>query len=459
MFEVESEGSDGPQVQVQLHDITERMSLLLTSYEGPSDKLSQRLALKREKENGKMKGALFGVLEDFNQIVDEREQLLASIKDWFDGSSKLMREVNTDGNAEEVWEMIENEMKKLFGVLQTYKNSSKDVSELERRLLKVVFKDTNFGDLEKVRNKIQFNSFRKKAKFRMTSQSSLETVEETQTEFNTDPNPNRSTTNPICSVEMSSVEVQVDLLNDSQTLFVEKNYPKTQQRTPIRTNVALQTENMDLGRNLSNESIIAECLPNAFNNSVSCLEVSLSGLSLESNIIFQSNNADYSNKESSNNEINIPYFRQKNRLISSAQQKTSTPGKNTNISKNIPSVHVKNSPGLSPVLSPIPTLSSRPELGEYKLYNIPNLSFMQREQIKHDNIELYIEKSRGKSTFMKHRLLTPISAYSPKKSSVTRILGNIRTDSAQPTHIFKQDDETKKWGSHLVDFMKDMCIK
>ena len=458
MFEVENEGSDSPQVQAQLHDITERMSLLLTSYEGPSDKLSQRLALKREKDNDKMKGALFGVLEDFNQIVDDRANLLASIKDWFDGSSKLMRGIDADGNAEEAWELIENEMKKLFGVLQTFKNSSKDVSELERRLLKVVFKDTDIGDLEKVRNRIQFNSFRKKANLRMTSQieheSSLETIEEIQTEFNTDYIPNKGKTTSICPVEFGSVEVQVDLLNDSLTNSVDTNTPDKHRITcfPIRFNAASQTYNMEL--ELSNECIIDECLPNEFNDSVSCLEINLSNSLTEPNDILQLNNTDYFGKDSSSNEIIIHTQKQKNRL--SSKQKTSTPGKKMNISQDIPSVHVKKSPGLSPVLSSIQTLSDRPELGVCKSRNPHNLSFMQREQIKNDSIELYMEKSKGKST---NRLLTPISSYSPKKGGPTRILGNIRTDSAQPTHIFKQDAETKKWGSQLVDFMKDMCIK
>ena len=464
MFEAESEGNEDPKVQVQLHDITERMSLLLTSYEGPSDKLSQRLALKREKENDKMKGALFGVLQDFNQIVDERDNLLASIRDWFDGSSQLMRGIDSEGNAEEVWEMIENEMKKLFGVLQTFKNSSKDVSELERRLLKVVFKDTDIGDLEKVRNKIQFNSFRKKAKFSMTPQieqeSSLETIEEIPTEFNGDSITNEVTTNGVCPVALCSVEIQADLLSESQINCQDITIAKQpiSSSSPLRINAASQTENMDLEQNISNGSFVVESLPNEFNVSVSYLEVTISEPVAESNGILQSNNTEYSDKDSSNNEINIPSFKHKNKFLSNSQQKTSTPGKRTNTSQHIPNLHAKNSPRLSPVLSPIYTTSNRSELSVHKSRNLPNLSFMQKEQIKHDSIELYMEKSRGKSANA-NRLLTPVSSYSPKKNATMRILGNIRTDSAQPTHIFKQDDDTLKWGSQLVDFMKDMCIK
>ena len=94
MFEFDSADQDNPESQRGLQDITERMSLLLTSYEGPSDRLSQRLALKREKEHNEMKGVILGVLADFNQVVDEREVLLASVKKWFDVSCKLLSGVD-----------------------------------------------------------------------------------------------------------------------------------------------------------------------------------------------------------------------------------------------------------------------------------------------------------------------------------------------------------------------------
>ena len=452
MFEIDSTDHNA---QSGLQDITERMSLLLTSYEGPSDRLSQRLALKREKEHNEMKAVIRGVLADFNRVIDEREALLASVKKWFDVSCKLFNGVDSDGNADEVWNMIENEMKKLFGVLQTFKNSSQDITELEQRLLKIVFKDTNVGDLEEVRNKINFNSFRRRTDSKLTS-----VVEKTSNTKSTDPelvnSPDRIL--PLSPIKMSTVEIQVDLVNDPDIdvtiieKLVHKEHSKSLQNNK-RISVAVQAGNLGKEHNFKIGNV-TECLAETLTTSISCLDDCLADNTTESNLDTRADNRNFNTSDFSRNETQFASYKQQHNITVNNKHISSTPNKRPHTPINTPSIHIKNSPVLSPI-SPKSILSTKQASNNSPALSTPNLSFLQKEQIKHDNIELYLTKYNGR---MKHRLLIPITDCSPKKNSVIRTLGIVRLCPAQPTHIFKQDDQTEKWGQSLVDVMKDMCI-
>ena len=431
------------------------MSLLL-SYEGPSDRLSQRLALKREKEHNEMKGVILGVLADFNQVVDEREVLLASVKKWFDVSCKLLSGVDSDGHADEVWDMIENEMKKLFGVLQTFKNSSKDISELEHRLLQVVFKDTDIGDLEKVRNKINFNSFRRRTDSKLTSvvEKSANTG---SPELELRNSPDKLLV--LSPIKMCAVEVQVDFANDPDTNIniIEKLVHKQQNKSQRnkRVSKAVQTENWEKEHNFKNGNVATGCLAERLTTSISCLEDCLADNTTESNLDTIANNRNVSITDISRDETQFMTYKQQHNIAVNNKYKTSTPNKRSHTPINTPSIHIKNSPVLSPI-SPKSILSSKQASNNSPAYNTPpNLSFLQKEQIKHDNIELYQTNTYGR---MKHRLLTPISYISPKKNSAIRTLGIVRLCPAQPIHVFKQENQTRTWGQGLVDIMKDMCI-
>ena len=464
---METEEEANPQVKTQLQDITERMSLLLTSYDGPSDLLSQRLALKREKENGKMKGALFDVLTDFNQIVNEREDMLASIKAWFDVSSKVLRG-GESVDPENAWEIVEMEMSNLMTMLEAFRNSSRDVSVLEHRLLKLVFKDTNVGDLDKVRNKIQLNSILKKNRPGpppMVEKRSLEiesSVEEIPSQVDVDVILKKYPKKPTAPKQTNTVEIQVDLSDENRVEIQEKCVVKKQRRMkPVKKiDVESQTENSP-EKPSSRETILAESTtPDLSNRSHPCLEVNISEIITESNTTpLGSNVIDVSNSAKTGNSHNLHDSKQTaRRLIPPSHQRTSTPSKSIDASTRSPSLRLKHSPALSPV-SPLHLQpGNRHGVTRLSEGSTPsNLSFMQREQIKHENIELYATKFPLK----KYRLLTPLSTSSPKRNGAVRALGDIHLDSPQPVHVFKRDEEEEEsaWGSNLVELMKDMYVK
>ena len=78
------------QVKLQLHNITERMSKLLCNYEGEKECIPFNKGNVEENEvDIFMKDGLMGVLTDFHNMANAREELLETLMNWFEGSSKV----------------------------------------------------------------------------------------------------------------------------------------------------------------------------------------------------------------------------------------------------------------------------------------------------------------------------------------------------------------------------------
>ncbi|KAI6648892.1 hypothetical protein LOD99_6965 [Oopsacas minuta] len=142
----EGDEGDKEEVKLQLHDITERMSKLLYCYEGDKEYIPE------ENNDGEleMKDGLLDALTDFHEMANTRENLLETLMDWFDGSSRILANTDAAEDPEESWCQIENEMQRVLTAVSSLQQHNRR-AEIERKLLGVVLKEDDIEKIEEIR--------------------------------------------------------------------------------------------------------------------------------------------------------------------------------------------------------------------------------------------------------------------------------------------------------------------